>query len=494
MISPTIKAKPVKIQLVTTNNLEIFDRKELFESLKFNAKYKQIAFLAESYQVFVGATFEVNSKTFDPFHKIDFFNLGAVLVNQLSKTSHFELDFVDSELKLDARSLQDFLLGMHQASWNFDTYLDTKKAKTRKLEITLNPEYQKLLGDEKLAEINILNSNLNLVRNLVESTPEDVNPQSILKVIQENLGNKPNLNLEIWDAQKLTENNFNSVMSVGRASRYQPTLVQATLKPSGTINRKICLVGKGITYDSGGLDIKTEGHMKTMKSDMAGAATMFGVIKALCEIGLKHTQITWISAFAENMVAGNSYKSDDIITSYSGQTIEIFNTDAEGRLLLADCLALATTLDPDYIIDAATLTGACIMSISQRYTAMMSNDKNFSDDLYAHFISQNEHAVQVILPEDLRSAVEGKISDLINTSSLGRQAGHITAGLFLSHFVNQNLFRNPELKIEKPKEYSWIHLDIAGSAMNIQKNNLECDGATGQSLRSLVSWVKAGDL
>ena len=494
MIATQTNPKAIKIQLVSSSNLGVFGKNELFETLKFKGNYKQLAFLPESKLVFLGTSLESGGKFFDPFHTINFFNLGAFLVNQLSKTSLFELEFVDKSLKLNPKNLQDFLLGMYQAAWNFDTYLDPKKAKTRVLEISLNPELAMVLNDQTLTEIEILNINLNLVRNLVESTPEDVNPTSILEIIQENLGTQSNLSLEFWDTQKLAKNKLNGVVFVGRASEHQPTLVHATLKPRGEIKRKICLVGKGVTYDCGGLDIKADGHMKTMKSDMAGSATMFGVIKTLAEIGLEHTEIHWISAFAENMISGNSFKSDDIITSFSGQTIEIFNTDAEGRLLLMDCLTLATTLDPDYIIDAATLTGACIMAVSQRYTAMMSNDKAFSDDLYSHFVSENEHAAQVILPEDLRDAVHGKISDLINTSNLSRQAGHITAGLFLSHFVNQNLFRNPELKIAKPKEYSWIHLDIAGSAMNNCKNNIEYDGATGQSLRSIVSWVRAGDL
>jgi leucyl aminopeptidase len=485
----------IKINLVTKENLASFDKAELFESLKFKGNYKQIVFLPESKQIFVGVSLDSSNKVFDPFFKVDFFNLGAVITNSLAKTkiTQIQLEHVDAATEFNSKNLQDLVLGMMQASWNFDTYLDTKKTKTKQLEISLNSSFDGLLDPNKIAEIEIFNTNLNLVRTLVESIPEDVNPESMMKLIQENLGNRSNLKLELWDAQKLQENKLNSVMFVGRASRYQPTLVHATLTPKGEIKHKICLVGKGVTYDSGGLDIKTEGHMKTMKTDMAGSATMFGIIKTLAEIGLENTEIHWISAFAENMVSGNSYKADDVITSYSGQTIEILNTDAEGRLLLADCLSLATTFNPDYIIDAATLTGACVVALSERYTALMSNDKQFSDNLFSHFVQTGEHAAQVILPQDLKEEVAGTISDLINTSKVGRQAGHITAGLFLGHFVDQKLFRNPDIKLENPKEFSWVHLDIAGSAFNNKKNSIEYNGATGQSLRSIVSWVRGVD-
>ncbi len=280
---------------------------------------------------------------------------------------------------------------------------------------------------------------------------------------------------------------------VGRASRFKPTLVHVTLKPEGEIKHTICLIGKGLTYDSGGLDIKVAGHMRTMKTDMAGSATMFGVIKILSELGLKNTQVHWISAFAENMISESSYKADDIITSYSGQTIEVYNTDAEGRLTLADALTYATLLNPDYIIDAATLTGACIMALSAYFTALMGNDTELCQKLHDTFVEENEPTILVHMPEMLREYVQGSNSDLVNTSKSPISSGHVTAGLFLSHFVDQSLFRNPEIKIENPKCFKWAHMDIAGSAYNESKNNLGVSGATGQSVKSLVKFVQKID-
>ncbi len=203
-------------------------------------------------------------------------------------------------------------------------------------------------------------------------------------------------------------------------------------------------------------------------------------------------EIHWLTAFCENSVNSDSYRSDDILTTFSGQTVEVWNTDAEGRLTLADVLSYATLLEPDFMLDAATLTGACVVANSCHFTGLMGNDENLNQNLITSFIDNNEHTVQNHFPEILRESVCGDLGDLVNTGKLQRQAGHITAGLFLSHFIDQNNWRPQILEkyqIKSPKTYAWTHLDIAGSAFNKKQNNLETDGATGQSVRSLVDWI-----
>ena len=203
-------------------------------------------------------------------------------------------------------------------------------------------------------------------------------------------------------------------------------------------------------------------------------------------------EIHWLTAFCENSVNSDSYRSDDILTTFSGQTVEVWNTDAEGRLTLADVLSYATLLEPDFIVDAATLTGACVVANSCHFTGLMGNDENLNQNLLTSFIDNNEHTVQNHFPEILRESVCGDLGDLVNTGKLQRQAGHITAGLFLSHFIDQNNWRPQILEkyqIKNPKTYAWTHLDIAGTAFNKKQNNLETDGATGQSVRSLVDWI-----
>jgi len=203
-------------------------------------------------------------------------------------------------------------------------------------------------------------------------------------------------------------------------------------------------------------------------------------------------EIHWLTAFCENSVNSDSYRSDDILTSFSGQTVEVWNTDAEGRLTLADVLSYATLLEPDFIVDAATLTGACVVANSCHFTGLMGNDENLNENLLASFVANCEPTVQNHFPEILRESVTGDLGDLVNTGKLQRQAGHITAGLFLSHFIDQNNWRPQILEkhqIKNPKTYAWTHLDIAGTAFNKKQNALEANGATGQSVRSLVDWI-----
>ena len=203
-------------------------------------------------------------------------------------------------------------------------------------------------------------------------------------------------------------------------------------------------------------------------------------------------EIHWLTAFCENSVNSNSYRSDDILESFSGQTMEVWNTDAEGRLTLADVLSYGTLLEPDYMVDAATLTGACVVANSNYFTGLMGNDESLNQNLMTSFIDNNERTVTNHFPEILRESVQGSLGDLINTGKLQRQAGHITAGLFLSHFIDQNNWRPQVLEkyqIKNPKAYNWAHLDIAGTAFNNTQNALETQGATGQSVRSLVDWV-----
>lgn len=493
-ISPSIK-----VFLVNSETIKTHPKSQFFKQQKFEGSYRQALYLAESSELFVGTTYKSVSQTTDPFARVWAYDLGAKVFEAISKVEFENLEIQANELfqKSDEagvnNSLLQFMLGILQASWNFDKYLAPKKAKTKKINIALVDELKPYFTADFEKLLNTLNDAQVLTRSLINDTPEAINPKTYLEIINQELESKPNVTVESFDATKLEELGMNGILFVGRASRYQPVFVHATLKPEGEITKKICLVGKGLTYDSGGLDIKTDGHMPTMKCDMGGSATMFGVFKALSELNLEHTEVHFLTALAENMVSENSYKADDIITSYSGQTIEVRNTDAEGRLTLADLLAYATLLNPDYIIDAATLTGACVVAVSDYYTSLMSNSKELSTSLLQTFEKQGEMTVYNQMPEVLREAVTSQIADLNNTSSIGRLAGHLTAGLFLSHFVDQNLFRNEKLQITEPKVSNWVHLDIAGSSFNDKHNPLNANGATGQSVRSLVTWVLEQD-
>lgn len=454
---------------------------------KFKAAYKQVAILIDIKTIFVGTKLSPVAKSSDPYFTQNYFELGAELGNALSAITIQDLNL--NKFTGNGKNLHDFLLGLYQSVWKFDKYLKATESKLYdNLKVGLSKDLNSLLTDELAHSLTVLNEAMSLTRTVVNDTPEAINPQSMPEIINQELGELDHISIKRIDVQEMESLGMEGILAVGRASRFAPVLMHTVLKPRGEVKRRIALVGKGLTYDSGGYSIKPDGGL-TMKMDMAGSATMFGVMKALSMFELDGTEVHWISSFAENLIDGRAYKPDDILTSYSGQTIEILNTDAEGRLTLADGLTYATLQKPDYIIDAATLTGAAVMAVSEYYTALMGNDEDLIHSVLSSFEEEQEMTVHTRMPEVLREAVKGKISDLINTATISRQAGHLTAGLFLSHFVDQNLFRNPKLNIDKPVAFPWVHLDIAGSAYNTKHNSLLAEGATGQSVRSLVNWI-----
>lgn len=461
--------------------------------LNFRGEYLSFVYLPQANTIYAGIRWISQEKTCDPFAKVDFFELGVATWRQLEKFNISELSISNmSSAQLKAEDIGRFTLGIFQAHWTFNRYKKPKK--TTELSISIIAASKILFSKVEQTKVLEIHRSMSLAREMIEETPQNFNPATIPAVLKENFKDlSPAVKIDLLDEKKLRQKGMNAILAVGRASQNQPVLVHASFLPKNKVKKRICLIGKGITYDSGGLDIKTEGHMKSMKMDMAGAAVMMAVLRTIAQIGLSSVEVHWISAFAENMIAGNSYKADDIITTFSGQTVEVYNTDAEGRLTLADALAYGTMLDPDYIVDAATLTGAAIVAVSPYYTAMMGNDGELLQDLVVNFQKEGEFIVHTQLPEVLRQHVKGTISDLINTSKLDRMAGHLTAGLFLSHFVDQRKFSNPNLKLKKKKAYNWAHLDMAGPAYNDSQNTLLAKGATGHAIRSLVSWILSVD-
>jgi leucyl aminopeptidase len=478
------------VQIIFVNSQSITEFDEELKELKFKPKFGKNVFFAESRILFVGTEYENKSSTIDPYAKPDYYALGAIVGNKVKEYEVTDLK-IDSHVTFTKKELELIILGIMQAGVDFDKYLSEKTS--CEFEIYLSERMSDIVDKQSYKYINSINSGISLARNLVDDTPQAINPSTMPAIIDIEL-DSPKITIKKYSFEDLERMGMEGITNVGKASVHKPNMVHTTLKPAGETKKKIVLIGKGLTYDSGGLDIKTGGHMKGMKCDMAGSATMFGVVKTLMNLDLQNVEVHWISAFAENMIDGNSYKADDILTTYSGLTVEVDNTDAEGRLTLADVLTFATTLEPDYIIDAATLTGACMAALGHETTALMSNHEEFKNKLIAQFQIENEPTLWVNMPERMRKAVKGDISDLMNTSNMERQCGHATAGLFLSHFVDQNLFRNEELKTKNPKIYPWVHLDIAGSAYNEKTNSLKVSGATGQSIRTIVNWILSEDM
>jgi leucyl aminopeptidase len=485
MITPNPKTQNIQIFFVDETNIKKIQNQKLIEDFDYKPNYGQILIDQSNHTILIGLQLK-KLKTVDRFYKVNYFELGAKLGNELKKTklNNFEInDFEGSK-----KEMVDFILGFNQAYYKFDKYISKSKSITPKFVAT--KKIKSLLGESEVKYLENINYYLNLARDLVMDTPEEVNPTSMPEIIEGELTGLRNTNLEIFNAKKIDQMGLNAISYVGRASRHEPKLIHAVLKPAKKNKKKLVLVGKGVTYDSGGYSIKPAEFMSTMKSDMAGSATMFAVFATLSKLEiLTNIELHWYSAFVENMIDGSGYKPDDVITTLSGQTIEIINTDAEGRLTLCECLTLATLLDPDYIIDAATLTGAAIRSHSEQIMPMMSNDRDFQELVYQSFLENNEKAVIDELSEVHREDVLGTYTDLINTAKT-KYAGHISAAGFLSHFVDQSYYKNTKILDKKePKAYPWVHLDIAGTAFNKKTNLLNYDGATGYGIRSLVDLI-----
>lgn len=284
------------------------------------------------------------------------------------------------------------------------------------------------------------------------------------------------LRVEIWDEEKIQAERMGALWGVGMGSANPPRFIVMEYAPEGTENdAPIALVGKGISFDSGGYSIKPAGGMEEMKDDMAGSAVVLGVMSALKDLGVKK-RVLGVVASAENMVSSNAQRPGDIVTARNGLTIEVLNTDAEGRLVLADALSWVGEQNPAYIVDFATLTGAIGIALGKEGAGVFSNDDTLSGKLEASGMATGEKLWRFPLWEEYDDYMKGNITDLKNTGQ-GRHAGSISASVFLRHFV--------------PKDTPWAHLDIAAVSHTQDARLLTEYGATGFGVRLVLDMLMA---
>ena len=311
-------------------------------------------------------------------------------------------------------------------------------------------------------------------RDLVNEPPSQKAPEMMAELATW-LAKRDRIAVEVLRRNDLVRMGMNGILRVGAGSHEPPCLVHLTYRPRGRSRKTVCVVGKGITFDSGGLSLKPAASMDTMKSDMAGAAAVFGLFKLLGEIDVPVT-VHGLAPLAENLPGGGAQKPGDIIRHYNGKTVEVLNTDAEGRLILADALAYGATLKPDVLIDMATLTGACVVALGDEYSALMGNDQPTIDRLIALGGEQGEWFWQLPLPARYREHLKSKVADIRNIGKPGN-AGTIVAGLFLQEFVGKGI--------------PWVHVDIAGSAHTAEARDYAAAGGTGVPLRTLAAYVRS---
>jgi leucyl aminopeptidase len=308
-----------------------------------------------------------------------------------------------------------------------------------------------------------------LARDLVNEPAEAIYPQSLADVAQ-SLANE-HMTVEVWDDHKIEAEGMGGIMGVGRGSDRKPRFIHMKYTPSGTPRKKIALVGKGVTFDAGGYSLKPSSGMLTMRCDMAGSAAVIGAMRAIRDMQ-PDVEVHGIVGAAENLVSGNAYKLGDILDMYSGKKVEIHNTDAEGRLVLADCLTYASKLGVDTIVDLATLTGAAVVALGNHYVAMFTKDSDLSSDLLSSAAEAGEDMWPMPLPDHYKTQLKAEWGELKNVG--GRAGGSITAALFLSEFVD-----GP----------TWAHLDIAGPAFLDKSFRHYVSGGTGSMVPTLARWV-----
>ena len=349
-------------------------------------------------------------------------------------------------------------LGFRLGAYRFDRYRETRPAPLLAAS-----------GDVDAAEVDRLVEAATLARDLINTPANDLGPDAFEAEIRA-FATARNMKIEVTTGDDLLQANFPMIHAVGRASADAPRLVDLTWGKAG--DPKVTLVGKGVTFDTGGLDIKTSAGMLIMKKDMGGAANVLGLAHAIVSAGLR-VRLRVLIPIVENAIASSSFRPGDILKSRKGLTVEIGNTDAEGRLILADALALADEERPDLLIDMATLTGAARVALGPELPPLYSTDDNLARDLMAQGALSDDPLWQMPLWSPYDAMMSSKIADVNNAGS-GGFAGSITAALFLRRFVTNAA--------------AWVHLDIYGWAPEARAGRSQ--GGTDQGIRAVYGVLK----
>lgn len=402
-------------------------------------------------------------------YKLDTVRRAAASISRIAKqekvkTLGIHLPIVGDQISATAQTLAEgLLLASHQDD----------RFKSEKKPLTL--ETVDLLGlngqDEAIERANIIASGVILARELVNAPANEVTPVTMAQ-LAEQLATEYGLALEVLGQAECQELGMGAFLGVAQASDLPPQFIHLTYKPEGTPRKKVAIIGKSLTFDSGGLNIKGAGSgIETMKMDMGGGAATLGAAKALAQLK-PDVEIHFICAATENMISGKAMHPGDILTASNGKTIEVNNTDAEGRLTLADALVFTEKLGVDAIVDLATLTGACVVALGDDIAGLWSTDQTLAQEIKNAAERSGEKFWEMPMEEKYFDGLKSGIADMKNTGP--RAGGSITAALFLKQFVEKT---------------PWAHLDIAGPVWTEKDHGVNNSGATGFPVRTLVNWV-----
>ncbi|MBU1927862.1 leucyl aminopeptidase, partial [bacterium] len=426
----------IKVDFLSSKDLKAHEQVKILTQAGFKAEQDSLCFMHEQGVLFCG----IESNTSD-----DLRSSASCAIKTLKASNYKSVKILCESADVLAALVEGIVLG----GYEYIKYKsEPKKVALKKITLSCGSsdfETMQKVFDEALIVANATN----FTRDIVNEIPEDMNPPAFAKLAKE-LAKENNLSCEILGEKEMDAQKMHSMLAVGRASRHESQLIHLTYKPKGA-KTIISLVGKGLTYDSGGLSLKAAASMVTMKMDKAGGCSVLGMIKAASELKLDVEIHAFIGA-VENMIGGDAYKPDDVLVARSGTTIEVRNTDAEGRLVLADVLDYAQDkVKADYIFDFATLTGACMVALGQYTTGLMGHSSSLKHRVLSAANNSGELVGSLPFNRHLKKLLKSEIADISNTSSKP-YGGAITAGLFLDKFIK-----------EENKE-KWLHFDIAGSA------------------------------
>ncbi len=368
---------------------------------------------------------------------------------------------------LDATSSQRAVEAFAVGNYRFDRYKAESDRKPRTAELIIVGNHD----TPATARATAVSGGQELARDLVNEPAAAIYPETLAQSALDLASDT--LTVEVWDHEKIKAEGMGGITAVGQGSDRKARFIHMHYKPAGTPRKKIALVGKGVTFDAGGYSLKPSAGMQTMRCDMAGSAAVIGTMRAIRDLA-PDVEVHGIVGAVENLISGGAYKLGDVLTMYNGKTVEIHNTDAEGRLVLADCLSYASKLDVDAIVDLATLTGACVVALGDHYVGMFTGNDDLAAGLAAGAEEAGEQVWRMPLPDAYKELLKADWGTIKNVG--GRAGGAITAALFLSEFV------------EGP---AWAHLDIAGPAFLDKGYKHIASGGTGTMVRTLSRWITA---
>ncbi len=373
-----------------------------------------------------------------------------------------------------AQEFQAFCEGLYLAAYRYDKHKTPSADKPKPVEeVVVTLEQQGVAAKMALRRAKLYSQATMLARDLINEPPSRMNPERLAqeaKKIQ-----TAALTVKVYETQDLQRLGMGAILGVGAGGAVPPRFVEIIYKPSGKAKKVLALVGKGITFDSGGLSLKPAQSMETMKDDMSGAAAVLAVMSVLPELA-PSLEVRGYLAIAENMPGGRAQKPGDVLKAYNGKTIEVLNTDAEGRLVLADALAYACSKKPDVVMDIATLTGACVVALGHRISAVMTNTPKLFSELKAAGEAAGEKFWELPLDKDYQADVKSKLADVQNIGKRRGEAGTIIGGLFLQEFVDGR---------------PWVHIDIAGPSWTDADQPYCPTGGTGHPVRTLLHYIES---